>query len=231
MAKKNEIIRHFKGSNSELVQLLDKLINAVERDFKGLSNFGLKQEKVDLTKKLRNEFVEFPTDEEVLADKTAITDKKNDALKNLREAMKAVLSRISLHFGKTSSEIKKAGGENVSDLTDAEMCQKGRRVERTGREYLETLKEAGLTEEILEQLKLSTNLFDDLIDEQKDTAVQRDLKTRERAAKANELYELAVKFSDLGKAAFDGKNPALLESYRLIDKYHKKNDESDESNE
>ncbi|MDF1546844.1 MAG: hypothetical protein P1P88_03420 [Bacteroidales bacterium] len=221
MANKKEITRNFKSTDSELIQLADKVIAAAERDFVSLKEYGLKKEYIKEAINKRKIFSEMPTDEEILADKTASNTKKTDSHEALRMAMKAVLSRITLHFGKTSPELKKAGGEALTGYSDAEFCQKARRIERTGRENIEALAEVGLTPEILDALNTLVNEYDDLIDVQKDLAVQRDIKTRERISKANELYEYCVKISDYGKAAFDGVNPALLESYKLTDRIRK----------
>ncbi len=228
MAIRKATIRHFRQSDSELVQLTDKISKAAERDFSELKKFGLSKEEINKAKKLRDKFISLSTDEEILAEKTAATDNKNQSRDKLKAAMKAVLNRISLHFGKTSAELKKAGGENLSNLSDAQLCQKGRRVERSGREYSEALQAVGLSNEILEQLNKVVNLFDDLIDEQKDLTVQRDIKTRERVNMANELYNIVVKLSDYGKAAFESSKPALFESYKLGDQPRKSDDTTDE---
>ncbi len=228
MAKRKVPIRHFRQSDSELVQLTDKISKAAERDFSELKKFGLSKEEINKAKKLRDKFIGLSTDEEILAEKTAATDNKNQSRDELKAAMKAVLNRISLHFGKSSAELKKAGGENLSNLSDAQLCQKGRRVERSGREYSEALQAVGLSNEILEQLNKVVNLFDDLIDEQKDLTVQRDIKTRERVNMANELYDIVVKLSDYGKAAFESNKPALFESYKLGDQPRKSDDTTDE---
>lgn len=227
MNKKSKLTRNSKHSQSELIQLADRFINFAERDIEELNQFGLVQKRIDETKKLRIDFDALPSDEEILAEKTEATSKKSFAFEELRSAIKAVLKRISLHFGKTSSEMKKAGGENLSNMTDAEFCQKARRVERVGKEYAKALKTDGLTAEMLEQLRTKTDAFDDLIDELKDLAVKRDMKTQERVGKANDLYNAIVKLSDIGKAAFEETDPSRYESYVISDKSSKRSKTGD----
>ena len=222
MNKRNKLTRNSKHSQSELIQKADKFINFSVRDFVALALFGLTQLLIDDTKKLRDEFELLPSDEEILAEKTAATGRKNLAFEELRSAIKAILRRIALHFGKNGPEMKKAGGENLSNMTDAEFCQKGRRVERVGREYAEILQAEGLTVEMLDNLKAKTDAFDNLLDELKDLTVQRDIKTQERVGKANDLYNAIVKLSEIGKATFEETDPSRYEGYKINDKSAKR---------
>ncbi len=223
MNKKSKLTRNSKHSQSDLIQLADKFANSAERDSKELSQYGPVKERINRTKKLRDEFELIPSDEEIQAEVATSKDKKDLALNELKSAMIAVLRRISLHFGKNSPEMKKAGGENLSNMTDAEYCQKGRRLERVGRQYEEALKVDGLTKETLDNLKAKTDVFDDLIDKIKDLAVKRDIKTQERTAKANDLYSAIVKLSEMGKAAFEETDPSRYKDYIINDKPTKRN--------
>lgn len=222
MNRKSKLTRNSKHSQGELIQIGDKFVSFSERDFDELSSFGLTTAHIDDTKKLLIEFEQMPSDEEILAEKSAATSRKNLSFEELKSAVKAVLRRIALHFGKTSAELKKAGGENLSNMTDAAFCQKAKRVERVGREYAEALKASGLTTEMLDLLKTKIGIFDKLLDELKDQAVTRDKKTHERVQKANDLYDAIVKLSDFGKAAFEETDPARYEGYKINDKATKR---------
>ncbi len=228
MVKKQEVIRNYKSKDSKLIQRFDTMHNCTFDNIIHFNPFGFTLENLDVMKKNRDRFSNLPTDEEINALKVATTQKKDDARKDLEKAMKSVIDRIGLHFGKTSIEMKQAGGEALTNLSDADFCQKARRVERTGHKYLEELKTVKLTPEILDTLNKATDLFDDLIDKQKDQVVQREIKTRERVAYGNELYTACIKLHDLAHAALTDVDPSLLENYRLTDIQRKKDNAEDE---
>lgn len=221
MTKKNETNQGSRYSKGELVQLGDKFINLAERDIVDLEGLGCKKEMINNTKKARQVYNAFPTNEEIVADQKIVTDKKDKASKNLKNAIKEIVKRIYLHYGDDSPQMKKAGGQSVS-LKDAALCEKGGRVERVGREYLNELKENGLSEEILANLKSCTDIFDDLIDKQKDIIIKSELKTKERHKLANELYDNIVKISDFGKATYENVDEAKYNDYIISDKPKKK---------
>ena len=227
MVKKQEIIRNYKSKDSKLIQRFDNMYNTTSDNIVHFNPFGFSLENLDEMKKNRDKFSNLPTDEEINALKAAATMKKDEARKNLEKAMKAVLDRIGLHFGKTSIEMKQAGGEALTNLSDADFCQKARRVERTGRKYLEDLKAVKLTPEILDNLNKTTEAFDELIDKQKDQVVQREIKTRERVACGNAVYAACVKLHNLAHAALTDVDVSLLENYRLTDIQRKKGDAQD----
>ena len=231
MTRKKKLIRQFRKSDDELTQKIDRWIKAAVRDAVPLRGYGLKQDHIDTTQKLRDDFTALPTDEEIVALGTIVTNKKAEAHIALEGLIKDALSRIVLQFGKKSPQLKLVGGEAITALSDAKLCQKGRRIERTCRQYAEELKEAGLTPEMIDALKIAVDAFDDLIDEQKEQAVQRDLKTRERIEKANALYEAGMKLHNYGKAAFEFSNPALYQSYIIDDSRSKKSNGTGETEE
>jgi hypothetical protein len=226
MSKKSESNQGMKYSKGELLQLSDKYINLSERDYPDLKDVGFKKEITSETKKSRKAYSIFPTHQEIVADQGAVTEKKEIVAKKLKVAITEVTKRIDLRFGDDSPVMKKAGGKSVS-LKDAALCEKGGRVERVGREYLEELKENGLTEEMLTNLKECTDTFDDLIDEQKRAIVNSELKTQERHKLANELYEYIVKISDFGKATYEGVDEAKYNDYIIGDKAKKKKTAND----
>lgn len=223
MTKKRESIRNYKSSDSKLIQRFDNMHNAALRDLKHLEAFGFKKEEFKEMVKLRNKFSDMPSDIEVKSEKLTTTELKTIAYNELFEAVEPVLDRIGLHFGKESIQVKEAGGKALTKIPDADFCYKGKQVERTGQKYLEQLKGVGLTEEMLEDLKTKIEIFDDLIDKQKETSTDRGVKTHERIELGNKVYASCVRLNDVATVALKNEDPILLEDYRLTDIQKKKN--------
>jgi len=213
MIKLNEILRVFNLTYSTLIQKTDDLILSAIRDLIDLAKFGMTQQKIDKTQLIRDEFVNMPTDHELLGDQIGRTEEKSQMAEILRTDMKNIGSRIMLKFGKKSRQYRTANIGEISQLADEKLCHTGYSLVRTATQLLEELADTGLTQEIIDSLKSHLEQFDELIDLQRKAINQRDISTQERRVKANELYANLMHISETGKATYQGTNEAKYNDY------------------
>ena len=213
MQKLNEILRGFNLTYGSLIQKTDDLILSAIRDLIDLAKFGMTQQKIDKTQLIRDEFVDMPTDQELLGNQIRRTEEKSQMAEQLRTDIKNIGSRIMLKFGKKSWQYRTANIGEVSQLVDEKLCRTGYSLVRTATELLEELADTGLTQEIIDLLKTHTQQFDELIDLKQKAINQRDIKTQDRRVKANELYANLMHISETGKATYQGTNEAKYNDY------------------
>ncbi len=213
MMKLNEVLRGFNLTYDSLIQKTDDLILSAIRDLIDLAKFGMTQEKIDKTQLIRDEFVDMPTDHELLGDQIRTTEEKSKIADILRTDIKNIGSRIMLKFGKKSWQYRTANIGEVSQLVDEKLCRTGYSLVRTATELLEELTDTGLTQEIIDLLKTHTQQFDELIDLKQKAINQRDISTQDRRVKANELYASLMHISETGKATYQGTNEAKYNDY------------------
>ncbi|MBI9036883.1 MAG: carboxypeptidase regulatory-like domain-containing protein [Bacteroidales bacterium] len=211
--KFKEVFKSFNFTFGTLIQKTDDLISSAVRDLVELLKYGLTQETINSTQATRDEFVEMPTDAELVGDKIAVTEAKTTKAEEVREAIKDIENRVGLKYGKKSSQRRKVNAGDLSHLNDAELCRTGYSTVRIATAFIDEQGTMGLTQELIEKLKAATQEFDDLIDQQQDAIKERDISTQERRMKANELYEKIILISDTGKAAFFGKDEARYNDY------------------
>lgn len=211
--KHKEIFREFNLTYGSLIQKADDLMSSAVRDLIDLLKYGLTQETIDTTKLIRDEFVEMPTDAELVGDKIGKTEAKTNKAEELREGIKDIENRVGLKYGKKSWQRRKVNTGELSRLSDAELCRIGYSTARIATGFVDEQGSMGLTQELLDKLKTTTKDFDDLIDLQEDAIKERDISTQERRLKANALYEKIIHISDTGKAAYFGKDEARYNDY------------------
>ena len=213
MIKTNEVLRGFNLTYGSLIQITDNLILSAIRDLIDLIKFGMTQVKIDKTQLIRDEFVDMPTDTELLGNQIRRTEEKSQMADILRTDIKNIGSRIMLKFGKKSWQYRTANIGEVSQLVDDKLCRTGYSLVRTATELLAELSDTGLTQEIIDLLKTHTQQFDELIDLKQKAINQRDISTQDRRVKANELYASLMHISETGKATYMGSNEAKYNDY------------------
>jgi uncharacterized protein YwlG (UPF0340 family) len=215
--KNKEILIDFNLTYGSLIQKADDLMSSAVRDLVDLIKYGMTQETIDATQLIRDEFVEMPTDAELVGDKIGKTEAKTNKAEELREGIKDIENRVGLKYGKKSWQRRKINAGELSRLSDAELCRIGYSTARIATGFVDEQGSMGLTQQLVDELKTTTQDFDDLIDQQEDAIKERDISTQERRLKANALYEKIIHISDTGKAAYYGTNEAKYNDYVIYD--------------
>ena len=205
--------RDYTMTDAELCMFVSNLCNTITRDTTEFTDYSVDATTVSDLKALCDDFEDFPTDKELLADVGIAAGEKNLKAAELRNAMKNILVRATNKWGIDSPHYKKFGVGAVSRLNDKDLLLSARRVNRVAKDYLTELTPFGLTLDILNDFLVLIDDFEEALNGLDDAIAERDIKREERAKKGNELYALAVKYCNIGKQLWANVNPAKYDDY------------------
>lgn len=102
-------------------------------------------------------------------------------------------------------------------LDGGKLSYVARRVHRVASNLLTELESEGLTQEILDELTTRLETYEQALASQKDAIADRDIATENRVEKANEIYDLLVKYCNTGKQIWEDTNQAKYNDYIIYD--------------
>lgn len=129
-----------------------------------------------------------------------------------------MIIRCGTKWGSGSWQENSLGAAGMNQMTDDALLVLSRRVQLQMNEFLPELADTGLTEQMLNDIRDLNEEFEEALNEVKDKMVERDMKTRERILKGNELYKLFVTYADIGKRAFVKTDSARYNDYIIYQK-------------
>ena len=215
--KKKVASRKYKLSDSKLKQLADQILMLIERDITAFQDRGFTPEKKILFEKKRDAFANQPSDEQLEAIKIGITEDKNNARTKLEKSLRTVYLTAKLLFSENSGKTKEFGNSDISRQTDNELVRNAKIAEDACDKYTIELATEGWTKDKTDQLKQQRQELDDLIDEQVKAVSKRNLITEERIEAGNDLYELIIRYADIGKDIWYDSNEARYNDYVIYD--------------
>ncbi len=202
-------------------------VGFMKRDLAEFVKFGITEEKLNAQKDLLAAFSEIPTDDELLGAQVTATQEKDAIADQLRNSISAIMTRVENKFGFHSGTYRKFGISGVSDLDGGALSYSARRVHRVAQSLQTELQSEGLTTEMLDGLNVLLDSYNQALSNQEDAMADRDIATEQRIGKANEIYDLLVKYCDTGKKIWESRNEAKYNDYIIYDTPTGKPDEKE----
>ncbi|CAD7799471.1 hypothetical protein CHRY9390_00491 [Chryseobacterium aquaeductus] len=215
--KKEQVTRDFNLADSVLKQKADELIALIDRDITEFTDRGYNAaKKTELTSAL-NTVDSFPSDEQLEAIKTNLTEQKDDARNALEKTMRSIFNMAENVFGQYSAKYKEFGNALISQQSDAELVRVAKIMSLTAKKYLPELSDEGLTTDKINTLITQRDTLDVAIDVQAKGISDRDVATESRVEALNKLYQLLTKYTGIGRDIFYETNEAKYNDYIIYD--------------
>lgn len=212
----NEEKRNYNFGDDVLMQKADKLVLTMQRDADAFASRNVDAPRRDEIAKTNQQFKELPTDPELLGLITTATEAKDADSKNLKIKISSVRNMAETKYGKTGKYKIFNFGE-LSALSDEDLFRTAKRVVRVGRSVLSDLASEGLTDDLLNEIAELANGFDDKIDKVAEAVENRDIQSQERVRMGNRLWDLMVKYANIGKSLFEFTDEARYNDYVLTE--------------
>ncbi len=144
---------------------------------------------------------------------------------DVRNAIRAVITRAALTWGKDSLKYAEFRAFSVSRVHGVELRALADRVVRKAQEYLGELSERGLTEAMIDAVRDGDLQLEQAMNAVFNSEEERAEAAQQRVEHLNEIYKMMQRLSVAGKNAF-AKNPAAYHNFILWGKVRRtKNDE------
>jgi len=215
--KKKQETQQFNMTYAQLMQLGDKAVILITRDTAELATFGVDAATKTFIANKTQDLKDMPTDEELEATVTDLTEKKDDKAEEVKVAVRGIMVRAKNAFGEQTGNFRRFGSKGMDEMTDGQLYRCGKRVARVAETFLADLAPKGLTQAIIDALKTTNNQFDDKIDLQDDAKRQRDIATAARIRLGNNLYAKIAEVCDYGKEYWATRNEAKYNDYVIYD--------------
>ncbi len=215
--RKKEVTVKFNIALSLLYTFAMAKVGFMMRDLVEFIKYGVTEEKLNALKALLSDFASIPTDEELRGAQVVATQGKDEAGVQLRDSVSEIMQRVENKFGTASGNYRKFGASGVSDLDGGKLSYAAKRVRRVAESMLPELESEGLTIEILGELDMRLEAYEQALGIQEDAIADRDIATENRVEKANEIYSLLVKYCNTGKQIWEDTNEAKYNDYIISD--------------
>ncbi len=211
--KKKKVKRKFNFSYSHLKQVADNVLQLLDRDIVEHSTRGFTVAKRTAFVNLISIFDACPDDEQLLGIRETATQNKDAFRSKLEKQMRTIFLMAKNVFTTNSAKYREFGNADLTAQTDEELVRNANIMVSVATKYLTDLVDEGLT--VLHITALSTTLkdFDDAIDAKIKAVSNKDIAAESRIEAANNLYEMIVKYTDIGKDLFGEVNEAKYNDY------------------
>jgi hypothetical protein len=210
------IIATFNLTYPELITTANAIHTFMLRDTTEFAGFGILALDITAFKTKIDTFGALPTDDELLAVLKSSTANKETLSNELRIMLRGIDQRAYLAFSSDEGKYGLFHTGSLSKLTDSELLVFGRQVKRSCDLYHTELLVYGLTALMITALNTLNNDFETSMDTQQTAISARDAATNNRAKKAMELYELMMKYCDVGKTIWYETNEAYYNDYVIF---------------
>ena len=215
--KKQAANRMYNYPDSELYVQCMEHISYAKRDIAGFETYSYDTGRLTKFEAACNKFVELPDDDELLGIQMQMTDKKADAMNQLKISIRSVMTRVAMKYHNKSGRYRRFGTQKMGDMSDAQLLFCGRRVIRVGNQMLPFLSDAGLSEETLKKVADTVLGFENSIHIQKDKVSDRDIMVERRTELGNNLYEELIVLCNIGKDIWIDKDNVKYEQYVIYE--------------
>lgn len=213
MSKKKEVFRKYNLSDAYLKQVADNMLTLLDRDIVEFSDMGFTPTKrADFVQRIQD-FADFPSDEQLEGIKIDATENKNTKRLDLEKIMRTISLIVKIVFKEGTGKYKEFGNADLTRQTDEELVRNAKIMSVSAVKYLADLTNDGLTLAKIQKLDSAKQDFDDAIDEQRKAISERDTATEGRIEKGNLLYELLIKYAEIGKNIWYDTNEAKYNDY------------------
>ena len=169
-----------------------------------------------------DKFRALPDDDELIGDQMVVTEKKNTAREKLKNAIRSIMTKVSIKFTNRSGRYRKFGTAKMGDMTDAQLLFCGRRVARVARQQIDFLADVGINETGIMRVTEACRVFENALNIQQDKVADRDISVERRVALGNKLYDELIIVCNIGKDVWAESDKVKYENYTI---YESNNDQ------
>lgn len=205
--------RNYSMSDADLCMFTSNLCLMLTDDLIPLGLFGLTALKISALEALGDAFEVYPSDDSLRGLVEIATRTKDEKAELVRQLIRDMSARMEMKFGAQSAEWNRLGVLNMNNFTDKDLLFAGRRVQTVCTEYLTSLADFGLTQIILDNMEVVCQAFETALNAQMDAISNRQMATKDRVDKGNEIYTLVSLYCDMGKRYWFDKNPVKYNQY------------------
>lgn len=203
------------------VQCLERIKHA-HRDISYFTEYSYDLERLKKFKAICDKFRSLPDDDELIGDQMVVTEKKNTAREKLKNAIRSIMTKVSIKFTNRSGRYRKFGTAKMGDMTDAQLLFCGRRVSRVARQQIDFLADVGINENGIKRVTEACRVFENALNIQQDKVADRDISVERRVQLGNKLYDELIIVCNIGKDVWAETDPIKYESYTI---YESNNDQ------
>ena len=206
-------IRKFSMSYGELIGICSNVYGYMQRDAAEFLLYGITATNIsDFNAKIEA-FYNYPQDQEYEAGVKRTTKIKNELANALRIELRAYNTRAKLIYDADSGTYNLFYKKDMSKLNDRDLFLFAELVKESSEEHLTELAKAGLTQAMIDELAALNTSFYDAMFAQSQSIANRDNAANERVKMSNELYDLLIKYCEVGKNIWYEVNEAKYNDY------------------
>lgn len=210
---KEELLRKYRFSNAKLIVLINEKLSFATRDENEFINYGFSPTDRQALQDDCDAFENMPDDIELEADKIEAREEKDTARTDVEVATRRIMKRVENRFGLRSSKYRKFGTKGLTSQSDAELLKIGFRVERNAQTYLNDLTSQGLTQTMIDDYKITVDVFKNKLGVLEDKVGDRDIATEKRVEDGNDLYQRLMSLCGTGQTIWEEVSEARYNDY------------------
>lgn len=215
-----ELQKSFSLTYNALRMKVGDVVGYMNRDSAEFATRGVTQTNIDDFEALGNAFEVFPSDSVYQGQIKIEVDAKDAARQSCTLQIRTISGYFQQQWGNKSGQYKMLDIKNFTNSKDDGFITKARNVAATATTYLADLTGIGLTQGQIDALTAEAQTMEDKYHAIRSKIALRDIKTRERIEKGNELYAELVKYCEIGKLIWENTNEAKYNDYVIYETVH-----------
>ncbi|MES2574393.1 MAG: hypothetical protein V4572_05595 [Bacteroidota bacterium] len=211
-------MRKYIFSDADLIIKGKEKISFMRRDYTAFALFGITEIRITELERALTAFSEKVTDIEAKNNQTEVTQTKNAKGEELKTAIRNVMQRIELVFGKNSAQYRQSGSKALSKKSDSEVLIAAKVLVQRSTIHLQELMNTGITTAMLDNIIVLCNDFEELIHEQNDKIWERNFLKENRIEQGNAIYATLIQYTAIGFEIWQNNNVARYNDYIIYDR-------------
>ncbi len=171
----------------------------MKRDLEKFTKCGVNQQDIGELLTKATAFANGSFHNEYLGMQMFKTEAKNKLVSELKAAINDIMLKIEIASTRNSIMYAQFRNVNLSELSNTELVLHDRCTANICTTYLEQLTEYNVTQAEIDNIDSLVNQLTIAIDAQNLAIAERNIATKERAERANELYSLLSAYRNLGR--------------------------------
>jgi hypothetical protein len=210
--------RHYMMTDAKLYSFASYLCTVLLRDLPELSEFGINHDKINSLRADCDYFVDIAAFGETVAEISGATEEKDEKKNLVKEDIRKLALRVSMKWGAESAQYKSLNINDMNKATNDAFIAIAKNVHTRLTLYLPDLAEQGLTIDMLNSFAALIETLEEARDFQVAKKEERDLTTKLRIEKGNELYAKVTMYCEIGKRVFSYKSRSKYNDYLIYGK-------------
>lgn len=221
--REKEFVRRYRHSDADLKQLATNQLAVIQRDIIEFNDRGFNANRQAEYETALAYFIDFPADNQFEGIQMSATQDKNEKREVLKNAVRNIQFMAEVAFEKNSGKRREFGDVDLTRQSDNDLIQTAFETQTVAQKYMQELSLEGLTATKISQLQSYKEDFAKAILKQKQAINERDIKTRERVEASNNVYDLVVKYSKVGRNIWEATNSSKYNDYIIYDENQSRN--------